>query len=50
MEEGLDLLVGELLAEVGHHVAELGGRDEAVPVLVEHLQAIHFIVRLQSVS
>jgi len=28
------LLVGELLAEVGHHVTQLGGRDEAVAVLV----------------
>merc|ERR1719199_2199718 len=34
------LLVGELLAEVGHDVAELGGGDEPVAVLVEHLEGL----------
>ena len=33
------LLVCELLAQVGHDVAELRSADEAVAVLVEHLQA-----------
>ena len=37
---GLDLLIGELLAEVGHHVAQLRRRDEPVAVLVEHLMCI----------
>ncbi|RUS78963.1 hypothetical protein EGW08_013265, partial [Elysia chlorotica] len=30
------LLVREFLAQVGHHVPELGGRDETVAVLVKH--------------
>ncbi len=29
-------LVSQLLAQVRHHVPQLGRRDEAVPVLVEH--------------
>ena len=33
----VDLLVRELLAEVRHHVAQLGGADEAVAITVEHL-------------
>ena len=33
----VDLLVRELLAEVRHHVAQLGGADEAVAIAVEHL-------------
>ena len=36
----VDLLVGELLAEVGHDVTELGGGDEAIAVLVEHLEGL----------
>mmetsp|Transcript_11557 Transcript_11557/g.38203 ORF Transcript_11557/g.38203 Transcript_11557/m.38203 type:complete len:232 (+) Transcript_11557:50-745(+) len=34
----IHLLVGEFLAEVGHHVTQLRGGDEAVAVLVEHLE------------
>ena len=30
------LLVSQLLPQVGHHVAQLGGADEAVAVLVKH--------------
>merc|ERR1712232_484777 len=33
----VDLLVRELLAKVCHHVAQLCGADEAVPIAVEHL-------------
>jgi hypothetical protein len=36
----VDLGVGQPLAEVGHHVPELGGRDEAVLVLVEHAERL----------
>lgn len=36
----VDLLVGELLAEVGHDVAQLGGRYEPVAVLVEHAERL----------
>jgi hypothetical protein len=32
----VDLLIGQLLAEVGHDVAELGSGDETILVLVEH--------------
>ena len=39
-EHLVDLLVRELLAEVGHDVAQLGGGDEAVAVLVEHLERL----------
>ena len=35
-----DLLVGEPLPDVGHHVAELGGGDEAVLVLVEDAERL----------
>lgn len=31
-----DFLLGQLLAQVGHHATELGRRDHAVVVLVEH--------------
>ncbi len=34
------LLVSELLAEVGHDVSQLGGGDESVTVLVEHLECL----------
>mmetsp|Transcript_2178 Transcript_2178/g.7340 ORF Transcript_2178/g.7340 Transcript_2178/m.7340 type:complete len:210 (+) Transcript_2178:1150-1779(+) len=37
-EHLVDFFVGELFAEVGHDVAELGGGDEAVAVLVEDLE------------
>ena len=30
------LLVSQLLPQVSHHVAQLGGADEAVAVLVKH--------------
>ena len=33
----VDLLVRQLLAEVRHHVAQLGGADEAVAITIEHL-------------
>merc|ERR1719181_1347302 len=36
----VDLLVGELLAEVGHDVAKLSRRDEAVAVLVEDAEGL----------
>jgi len=32
----VDLLVCEFLAQICHHVTQLGRRDEAVAVLVEH--------------
>jgi len=35
----IDLVVGELLADRGHDVTELGRRDEAVIVAVENLVA-----------
>merc|ERR1711934_1175271 len=36
----VDFLVSELLAQVSHDVTELGGGDEAVAVLVEHLESL----------
>merc|ERR1719217_1112082 len=36
----VDLLVGQLLAEVGHDVAQLSRRDEAVAVLVEDAERL----------
>merc|ERR1712146_661042 len=36
----VNLLVRELLPEVGHHVAQLGGADEAVAVAVEDLERL----------
>mmetsp|Transcript_7993 Transcript_7993/g.18713 ORF Transcript_7993/g.18713 Transcript_7993/m.18713 type:complete len:210 (+) Transcript_7993:141-770(+) len=39
-EHLIDFLVGELLAEVCHDVAELGRRDEAVAILVEHTERL----------
>mmetsp|Transcript_54403 Transcript_54403/g.161653 ORF Transcript_54403/g.161653 Transcript_54403/m.161653 type:complete len:210 (+) Transcript_54403:166-795(+) len=36
----VDLLVSQLLAEVGHDVAELSRRDEAVAVLVEDTEGL----------
>ena len=36
----VDLLVGELLPEVGHDVAQLGRADEPVAVLVEHSECL----------
>jgi hypothetical protein len=36
----VDLLVGELLAEVGHDVPELRSGDEAVAVLVEDAEGL----------
>ena len=36
----INFLVSELLAQVGHDVTELGGRDETVAVLVEHLEGL----------
>merc|ERR1719152_309675 len=36
----IDLLVGELLAKVGHDVAELSRRDEAVAILVEDTERL----------
>jgi hypothetical protein len=32
----LDLFLGQLLTQVGHHATQLGRRDYAVVVLVEH--------------
>ena len=34
------LLVGELLPQVGHHVPQLGGGDEAVTILVEDTERL----------
>jgi hypothetical protein len=34
------LLVGQLLAQVGHHVTQLGRRDETVAVLQKHKELI----------
>merc|ERR1711953_1188510 len=39
-EHLIDLLIGELLTKVGHDVAQLSGRDEAVAVLVEHAEGL----------
>ena len=36
----VDLLVGELLAQISHDVAELSGRDESVAVLVEDAEGL----------
>lgn len=36
----VDLLVGELFAEVSHHVPQFGGRDETVAVLIEHPEGL----------
>merc|ERR1719482_1117653 len=36
----VDLLVGQLLAEVGHDVAQLSRRDEAVAILVEDAEGL----------
>ena len=36
----IDLIVGELLSEIGHNVSQLGGRDESVAVPVEHLESL----------
>ena len=36
----IDLLVSQLLAQVSHDVAKLGGGDETVTVLVEHLEGL----------
>merc|ERR1711907_614795 len=52
----VDLLVRQLLAEVRHHVAQLGGADEAVAITVEHLEgldellsvSVSFILRAMS--
>lgn len=39
----VNLIIGQLFANGSHHVAQLGGRDKAVVVAIEHL-------RLRSVS
>ena len=36
----VDLLVSELLAEVGHHVPQLGCRDETVAILIEDAEGL----------
>lgn len=38
--DGFYLLVSQLLPQVGHHVAQLGGADEAVAVLVKHPEGL----------
>lgn len=35
----VDLFVGQLFPEVGHHVPQFGGRDESVAVSVEDLES-----------
>lgn len=34
----INLLIGELLTQVGHNVTKFGGGNETVAVLVEHLE------------
>jgi hypothetical protein len=34
------LFIGQLLAQVGHHVTQLGRRDETVAVLKKHKELI----------
>lgn len=36
----VDLLVRQLLAQIRHYVAQLGGRDETVAVLVEYSESL----------
>merc|ERR1712070_800695 len=36
----IDLLIRELLAEVRHHVAQLGGTDEATAIAVKDLESL----------
>ena len=36
----VNLLVGQLLAEIGHHMAELCSRDETVLILVKHAEGL----------
>ena len=45
----LHLLVSQLLPQVGHHVTQLGGADEAVAVLVEHPEGFSdlFLARME---
>ena len=38
--ENMYLLVGELLAQIGHDVAQLGSRDETVAIAIEHLERL----------
>ena len=37
----VDLLVGQLLSQVCHDVAQLGGRDETVAVTIEDLEGLN---------
>merc|ERR1712124_104354 len=37
----INLLIGELLAQVGHHVTKLGRADEAVAVTVKDLEGLN---------
>ena len=43
------LLISQLLPQVGHHVTQLGGADEAVAVLVEHPEGFSdlFLARME---
>ena len=36
----IDLLIGELLAQVGHDVTQLGGGDETVAIAIENLEGL----------
>jgi hypothetical protein len=37
----IHLLIGQLLAEVGHHVPQLSRRDQSVAVAVEDLEGLN---------
>ena len=51
LEQLIDLLVRHLLPELGEHVPQLAGADEAVPLLVEHLEpANEFLWRQGSID
>merc|ERR1711943_154737 len=36
----VDLLVGQLLAQIGHNVTQFRRTDESVPVTIEHLESL----------
>mmetsp|Transcript_35126 Transcript_35126/g.78178 ORF Transcript_35126/g.78178 Transcript_35126/m.78178 type:complete len:206 (+) Transcript_35126:571-1188(+) len=44
----LHLFLGELLAQVGHHMPQLSSRDEAVSILIEHFESLPQLLLLIS--
>lgn len=36
----IHLLIGQLLSEVGHHMAQLSGGDESVSISIENLEGL----------